>query len=168
MSISEPQFSQGAVQQSWRSGARHHLLEILRHAEDEEEARRLLWKEFEECETLRREILNYWIHNHLHYLRRDYRAEYLRKKGALAAAADNSTVVDKLRSKIIENVRNIIFLDLVLPNGKTLRNTTGTECEALAPVLGGWLMRIGIKAGRKEVGKVMSEEDVKALWAASR
>lgn len=69
------------------------------------------------------------------------------------------------KAKILSKV---ILLDMVLPHGKTLRESTGRECAELGPKIGGWLSRIGSEVKPKQtVGAVLSEQRVRALYQAA-
>jgi hypothetical protein len=51
-----------------------------------------------------------------------------------------------------------------LPNGKLLRNCTGSDCKRF----GGWYQRLAAKVRpRKLVGNVLSEQDVRKLYNAA-
>jgi hypothetical protein len=73
-----------------------------------------------------------------------------------AAARDVSTLVDSIRAGVL--------LDLVMPNGKLLRDSTGEECEQA----GGWLVQVGARVGRTGiVGALLSDADLVAMRAGS-
>lgn len=53
-------------------------------------------------------------------------------------------------------------LDFILPTGKSLRDSTGSECRKA----GGWLSKIAEKVGaRQKVGDALSETQVRRLLA---
>ena len=61
-----------------------------------------------------------------------------------------------------ERVREaaVKLLDLSMPNGKPLRDCTGSDCKKF----GGWLGKIAAKVGaRQKVGSVLSEAQVRKL-----
>ncbi len=67
-------------------------------------------------------------------------------------------------SKIADQVRQIVLLDMVTPNGKKLRDLTGHECRQT----GGWFAAIAQKVKAKQkVGAVLSEIQVRSLWAVA-
>lgn len=68
---------------------------------------------------------------------------------------ETQAAVESLKQKI----ENVVFLNFVLSNGKRLKECTGTECIRE----GGWFMAIGKQVGKRLVGDVLSEEQVKAL-----
>jgi hypothetical protein len=59
------------------------------------------------------------------------------------------------------------LLDLLMPNGKPLRDCTGGECERYGKAdeqRGLWLQRVAAKVGPdKHVGEVLDERQLKAL-----
>jgi hypothetical protein len=57
----------------------------------------------------------------------------------------------------IEKRAKLILLDLLMPNGKALRDCTGTDCRKF----GGWFSRIADRVGSKKVGDVLSEKEVR-------
>lgn len=62
------------------------------------------------------------------------------------------------RDKAVEAVKQRILamsLDFVMPSGKTLRDSTGTECMKA----GGWLAKIGKAVGSKRVGNVIKTDE---------
>lgn len=85
-----------------------------------------------------------------------------RKKPA-KPAVQSARQVKALRAevaKITERVRNLVLMDLTLPNGKKLRNSTFKECS----LAGGWFKLLACKGKPSQiVGKVLSEADLHAL-----
>jgi hypothetical protein len=66
------------------------------------------------------------------------------------------------KTKLNEHIKTqakIILLDLMMPNGKALRDCTGIDCRKF----GGWFGRIADKVGRKKVGDVLSEKEIRNL-----
>jgi len=65
-----------------------------------------------------------------------------------------------------QQVEQTVLLNLVLSNGKKIRDCTGAECikEGAGRIKeGGWLMAIGKKVGKRLVGEVLSEKQIAAL-----
>jgi hypothetical protein len=84
-------------------------------------------------------------------------------RGALAERQD-AKVKAKVRARIVEKAK-MILLDLMLPNGKPLRECTGADCAKLGPAMGAWLSRIaGEVKPRQKVGDILSEESVRELF----
>jgi hypothetical protein len=66
---------------------------------------------------------------------------------------------------VADNVKSIVLLDLILPTGKALRDSTGKECNRA----GGWLMKVAERVGdRGVVGEKLSEADLAAIFARAR
>lgn len=63
-------------------------------------------------------------------------------------------------AKISERVRNIVLMELTLPNGKKLRQASFKECSAA----GGWFKLLACKGKPSEiVGKVLTEDDLRKI-----
>lgn len=90
------------------------------------------------------------------------RAEAIRKDRERAA----SERAEQAQS-LADQVRQVVLLDLAMPNGKPLRECTGSECKKLGPKMGAWLTKIGeaVKP-RQIVGDALSEEEVRNLYGA--
>ena len=60
----------------------------------------------------------------------------------------------------------MVLMDLLLPHGKTLAESTGKECKMLGPQVGKWLSKIGdLVPSKKQVSKTLTEKKVRKLWA---
>jgi hypothetical protein len=94
-------------------------------------------------------IVEYWFVN-------NYRIFY---------SNGNSNSHDRSRQPsrmMIDSIKaQISLLNIVLPTGKTLGESTGTECVKL----GGWLSRIGQEAGKQIIAEVFSEQQLRDLLA---
>jgi hypothetical protein len=83
------------------------------------------------------------------------------RKAAPAVSAfvsDDEVVAAKVR------FAKIILLDLVMPNGKKLRDCTGNECGEF----GGWLLKIKERVGSAIVGDELSEKQLAKIFAANK
>ena len=138
--------------------------------EHDSAARNLLWRIMEECpdgndriwaEELQRRapregcewsIYLYFAHNHALALKRGRRKRSYSRPAAVNAAKA------RLRARL---------LDLVMPNGKPLRDCTGKDCERFGKAdeqRGRWLRRIATEVGpRRRVGVVLSERQLAEL-----
>jgi hypothetical protein len=77
-----------------------------------------------------------------------------RQKGVAAAAAAAAAAV-----------KSIVLLELMTPCGKALGECTGAECARM----GGWYREVAKRvAPGKIVVKVLSEDEVQALWKAAK
>lgn len=78
-----------------------------------------------------------------------------------AAKAARKAEIDEIKSTVKERIARMVLLDVVLPNGKRLRDCTGKECAKA----GGWFAKIAGKVKPTEiVGKVLSETQVRSLY----
>lgn len=116
-------------------------------------------------------VIEYWFSNNLNSIDRPKpaprpavdRAEKAAKSEAMKKAA--VSVAEKHVELLVEEKVERILLDLEMPTGKTLRDSTGAECAKA----GGWFQKIAshVKPNQK-VGKVLSEDQVRGLWKATR
>lgn len=65
-----------------------------------------------------------------------------------------------VKTVILEEAK-IELLKMAMPNGKTLGECTGKECQRF----GGWLYQVGQRAGSRKVGQVMTEASLRELYA---
>ena len=145
-------------------------IEILRiflqhHSEDGKTANRnAFWSEVvQDNEEMKQEIYNYWYNNQYDFLMKNSR--HLR---ASVSREARERVTNELKETLRERISAVIntkLLDLVMPNGKTVGECTGAECEDLAPRMGGWLMRVGLATGTSnKVKDKLSEEQLRDLY----
>jgi hypothetical protein len=93
--------------------------------------------------------------NLLTSLDRDKRAAVARQRGKREAAKAREAI-----ARLTSRIRNVVLMDLVLPNGKKLRNATFSECSAA----GGWFKLVATKGKLSQiVGEVLSEQDLKEI-----
>lgn len=65
------------------------------------------------------------------------------------------------RNSTVDYLSSKALLQLPMPNGKRLQDSTKEECAKA----GGWLTRVAAKVPpRKKVGEVLSEADLAKLW----
>ena len=80
-----------------------------------------------------------------------------RAEAAAGREANLSAGVEKIK----EQIKTIVLLELILPNGKALRDCTGKECAEA----GGLFAKIASKVKPTEiVGVVLSEAEVRKLY----
>jgi hypothetical protein len=122
-----------------------------------EDIRDLCWTAFwesEDSENLMKSVFKYWFANNYVSLRPLTPAEREARK------AQRQVEIEQAKTTIKQNL-----LDLVLPNGKRLRDCTGRDCTRLSKKIGPWLMRIAEKVKPNEiVGKVLTEAQVQSLY----
>jgi hypothetical protein len=108
------------------------------------------------------EALRYAFDNHFKSLNESVQPQRQpQRKAAPAVSAfvsDDEVVAAKVR------FAKIILLDLVMPNGKKLRDCTGNECGEF----GGWLLKIKERVGSAIVGDELSEKQLAKIFAANK
>ena len=151
----------GAKRQSWQQGNPRELLRRLMEDHKNWDRTRLL-REFREQldkspNSYLETIVEYWFANNYNSLIDPREPDRIRDKVA----------VTKIRTKIEEHVETkaqLILLDLMMPNGKLLRDCTGQECRSLARSVGAWLARIAKRVKLREtVGTTLTENEVREL-----
>jgi len=81
--------------------------------------------------------------------------------------AEREAAKEAMKDKIKANMAKIVLLDMVLPHGKAVKDSTGRECAQLGPKVGEWLSRVaGEMRPTQVVGKVLSEDRLQELYAA--
>lgn len=121
-------------------------------------------------------IIEWWLDNQLRVLRQErMRAMPARSKASVATAPltpvererHKTEVTRQMVDKIKANIAKIALRDMVLPNGKKLKDCTFGELRQLNPVLGDFLARVAAKGKKDEiVGRVLSEVDLQNLYSA--
>jgi hypothetical protein len=66
-----------------------------------------------------------------------------------------------IEQRVVAKTAARVLMKLIMPNGKTLAQSTGAECKRA----GGWLVAVGEKIGdRGVVGKKLKEQDLLKLF----
>lgn len=159
----------GAKLQSWKPANPRELLKRVIEGNPGADRQALLhlfreemWRE-DDAEELVDTIIEYWFGNNYYSLVGPLPVIKPRIREATAKLADDVRV--KLRERIALEAK-IMLSDMVMPNGKTVKELTGRECRDMAGAVGGWLERVGRKVKATQVvGEVLSEADLKALYA---
>lgn len=151
----------GAKVQSWR---RSNPRDLLKRMIDEmpgadKSALLSVWRDLirqPDNEDHLDAIIEYWFSNNYHSLVDQPRSRLPATKAQHRAAVSATTAVIK------ERATRMVLLDMVMPNGKALRDCTGRDCQRV----GGWLSKIAakIKPGEK-VGAKLSEAQVRRLFS---
>ena len=109
-------------------------------------------------------IIESWFSN-------NYNSLIRRPQDGIVSAYERKTTqqnVAVIVEKHIERRAKIILLDLLMPNGKELRDCTGKDCGKLGPKVGKWLWKIAEKVKpNQKVGDALSESQVRKLYASS-
>lgn len=96
-----------------------------------------------------REALEFW-----------YALSHRRLLGLVAKQRTAKERDDTTKSMKASAVAKIVLMQVTLPTGKTLAESTGAECVAA----GGWLARVGERVGpRGIVGEILSESQLRGL-----
>lgn len=158
----------GAKRQSWRKANPRDILRRI-IASTPEATREALFDAFSqevftpENQPVLESIVEYWFANNLISLMPRKQQSGRAGRGLSPATVQMAAEARQRVTESIQIAAQTIFLDLMLPHGKSLRESTGAECSAL----GGWLAVIGTKVLPDAiVGKVLSEEQVRALFDA--
>lgn len=154
----------GAKVQSW---AQANPRDVLKRLVDEhptwgkDRLLKALHEKVINNERLIETIIEYWFTNNYHSL--------IPVERPRASPVEKQTAVSVARGKIqrrIAQEAQVLLLELMMPNGKNLRDCTGQECESLATKMGGWLLRVSKRIGpNKTVGEVLNEDQLRELYA---
>jgi len=155
----------GAKRQSWRQGNPRELLKRIIDELGTTDRDRLLGEFTEQAllpgnRPILETVLEYWFSNNLNSL---MERSTLASSRTLARARtrERTEQVSKDIVRQLTVVAGHMLLDLMLPHGKALKETTGSECLAI----GGWLAHIGGKMKPDDlVGAVYSEEQLRKIF----
>lgn len=158
----------GAKRQSWHADNPRELLKRLaeQHPKwSKEHLLKTLTNEVVDNHKYLTAIIEYWFANNYHSLIEQPAAP------SRARAYDRSASIAAVKEAVetqIQHKAEIMLLQMEMPNGKLLRDCTGTECFKLSSKLGGWLLRISKKVKASQtVGSVLSEDQVRQLYNKS-
>lgn len=179
----EPHRHTGANRQSHRSTATRPLLKKLMDKSPNphlKEERERIFEVFREkvmprcepkCQMRNTEhfevLLEYWFTNNYNSLLAFFAQPGApsRQQRAVAKHAAKKKRTEQIKTAAVEAVAQIVLLDLMLPNGKALRECTGLECRQLGRKVGSWLVRIADQIKPDQiVGNVLKEEEVRKLY----
>lgn len=153
----------GAKRQTFkRASPRDLLRELLeKHPRKSEESIHQMFAETvlgDTTKTYLDSIIEYWFANNYRSL---VRPIAMPSPDTVRAAADRLVQVKRtIKARAVE----MVLLDIVLPTGKALRDSTFAECAKA----GGWFSAIAKRgAPSKIVGKTMSEAQVHKVWEAA-
>ena len=152
----------GAYRQTWRKGNPRSILKTIIDANPKADAQaiyRLFWAAIEDDKELLQDITGYWLDHNLQSLMREAEPP-TRRRTKSPVATPSST---KLQDRIEHEVR-IALLDLMMPNGKPLRDCTGNDCQNF----NGWTSELSKRVpANNTVGSTLSEAEVYELWQAA-
>jgi len=157
----------GAKVQSWRhANPRDILKRIIDEHPNEDKA--FIFREFKEQirddEDVISAIIEYWFSNNYHSLmgdRPERRAQRQEERAERAREREKKT--EAMAEIIKERAKKLVILDMVMPNGKLLRDCTGEDCIKA----GGWFHKIAarLKNPTDVVGRVFSEKRLRQIWS---
>jgi hypothetical protein len=138
----------GQVRESWRKDDLRGLLVAVRKEHPD--------KTRDQCWTIylaRAKPVDALVENGL---RRCFDNDWRAKSPARAPVTEEEAEAFKW------GLMSIVLLDLILPNGKKLRDCTGKECRAA----GGWLIDVAERVGDDGmVGVLMAETELASIFA---
>ena len=109
-------------------------------------------------------IIEYWFAHNYPSLMKGTRTPAAKRAAKQAARVKDVEIAEKVTARIRQEAQ-IILLDMVLPNGKALRDCTGRDCSKLGGKVGAWLTKIAGKVKPGEVvGDVLDEAQVRKLY----
>lgn len=155
----------GAKRQSFHEESPRDLLKRLMKANaklSEEDLLILFARKVNDNPKYLPAIIEYWFAN-------NHRSLTTRPQSPQQRRQDETTrrqKIDTLKQGYKEQLTKLAFLAMVLPNGKELRECTGSECRKMAPKVGAFLAKLGkeLKPNQK-VGDVYASDDALAkLW----
>lgn len=158
----------GAKRQSYRTpNPRTMLLQMMEQNRGKSESALLdlFMEQVKEDDDCLGVIIEYWFTNNYRSLRQQQRSPVERQRVQQQTVAMTEAVTQRIKQRIRQEAE-IMLLDMILPNGKPLRECTGRECARLGPKIGGWLTSVA-KAVKPDqvVGESLSERDVQRLYS---
>ena len=162
MSIEVDTGTYGAKRQSSRkANPRDILLKLMEEhkSTSEKDLRRLFTDKVIEDHDQLDAIIEYWFAN-------NYRSLVAKKietpETKATAVAARSARVAAVKAEIKVRAARMVLLDMVMPNGKALRDSTGKDCANA----GGWLAKIAKAIKPTQiVGKALSEAQVRKFFS---
>lgn len=154
----------GAKRQSWRrANPRDVLKRILDKEPDltEDDAGNECWDIIHRDPAQMRTVFEYWFTNNYRSL---VKPRYsTTPRGSAAVKIVTAAISSQIEQKIEERVK-IVLLDMMLPNGKPLRNSTREELVEL----GGWAGKIAEKLQPNETVEQagLSESQLRELYGS--
>lgn len=150
----------GAKRQSYRKASPRDLLKRVMEENaraNEQKLQKIFADSVRQDEDYIDAIIEYWFAN-------NYRSLVHKPPQATQAVkAERAARVEVVKKTIKAAATRMVLLEMILPNGKPLKDCTGKDCAKA----GGWLAAIAgkVKPAQK-VGLVLSEEDIWGLFQA--
>jgi hypothetical protein len=164
MTFSEPG-TQGAKRATWRANDPRPILEkilIENPKAEQTEWWALFWQEIVEDQDYLMGVARYYFDNALvAHFRNHQRPRLYNPVGKDVARKEALSSVKKMLTERIQHEAAVVLLDLVMPNGKALRDCTGKDCRKI----GGWCLLLAKRVPMtKTVAETLNEEQVQAFW----
>ena len=157
----------GAKRQSWKATNPRELLKRIMEDHPKWDKDRVLQTFLTEVSDNRRyfeTIVEYWFANNFHSLVERPSSPHRFRQAVTTATVDVRQKVEQQ----IEQKAEVMLLDMLMPNGKMLRDCTGAECSKLSTKIGGWLLRIAKRIKPTQtVGSALNEAQARELYAKS-
>jgi hypothetical protein len=155
----------GAKHQSWQRANPRDMLKRLIEKNpkaNKDELFNLFCEAVENEPMIIEVIIEYWYINNYQSLM----APRLTAKVATAYRREAITTALKARATaVIEKKAKIILLDMVMPSGKKLRDTTFAACAELGERMGQWLSDLSVMgAPNQKIGSVLTEDQVRQVY----
>ena len=146
---------------TWRkSNPRELLARIIdeNRGASEQSWRDAFWDEVDGNRSLLQVIVQYYLDHNIRSIVSPPVKPPARSKWDRETATKN--VKQKLVKRLHEEAQ-LMFLDLIMPNGKALKECTGQDCRQF----GGWATKLAkLVPANKQVGQVLKEGQVRKLW----
>jgi len=149
----------GAKRQSYASSnPRDVLLKVAKQLDDEGEIREKCWLVVANDQNMLRTIYDYWFQN-------NYRSLALKEPRRKRTRKEIKAAVEKLQSQIttrVEREVKIRLLDMIMPSGKPLSNSSREELL----ISSSWTMRIAerLRPGQTVADAGLTEEELQRLY----
>lgn len=161
----------GAKRQSWRKDNPRDVLKRIideNPASSEGDVQELAWHEMRDHIGYMRTIFEYWFANNFRSLAAQIESPIKSRRETIAATRRRinerkETLRRRLDEKIEQRIK-IALLDMILPTGKTLRDSSREELIAL----GGWAAKVAdnLHEGQTVGDAGLSEEILRSLYEA--
>ena len=161
----------GAKHQSWQPANPRDLLKRIigkNPKADKNELMGLFREAVEDDPKIISVIVEYWFVNNYQSLMAPRSAASSKADIALRREAITASLKAKAAAMIEKKAivkAKIILLNMVMPSGKKLRDTTFAECAELSERMGQWLSDLSVMgAPNQKVGCVLTEDKVRQVY----
>jgi hypothetical protein len=156
----------GAKIQSFRKSSPRDVLRRIISEEPDASKSQLLTMcrdEILKDEDMVESVIEYWFSNNYHSL-----IGPTARPTSFSSRQLRESRIETAKTAIVERIEEraqMILLDMIMPNGKALKECSGKECASLGKRISPWLARISKAVPpSKLVGDVLSEERVRQIY----